>query len=67
MVALQVKTDSRDLTDFKAWQVELLFAVPIVALVTTLCYNWFGVRDCHLIFLYDHAKGPGLTRRPLVG
>jgi hypothetical protein len=59
-----VRIDSVSLTDLKAWQVELLFAVPIVASVITLFYTWFAVRDRYLIFLYNHAMGPAFDTRP---
>jgi hypothetical protein len=59
-----VKLDSANLTRFKGWGVELLFAVPIVALVITLFYTWFAVRDRYLIFLYDHVMGPAFDTTP---
>jgi hypothetical protein len=64
MVALHSRSDSGSLTDFKARQVELLFAIPIVAVVITLFYTWFAVRDRYLIFLYDHVMGPGFDTTP---
>ena len=64
MVALRLKTDSANRAGFKAWQVELLFAVPIVAFVIHLFYTWFAVLDRYLIFLYFHDMGPGFDTTP---
>jgi hypothetical protein len=64
MVASCAKTDSPSLSDLKAWQVELLFAVPIVGFVIALFYTWFAVRDRYLIFLYHHVMGPGFDTTP---
>ena len=64
MAVLRLKADSTDLTGFKAWQVELLFAAPIVAFVIYLFYTWFAVLDRYLIFLYFHDMGPGFDTTP---
>ncbi|MBN1119514.1 MAG: hypothetical protein JXJ17_00425 [Anaerolineae bacterium] len=48
----------------KAWRTEILFAVPIVALVITLYYTWFAVRDRYQIFLYFHNMGAGFDTSP---
>jgi len=64
MAVLRLKTDSTDLASFKAWQVELLFAVPIVAFVIYLFYTWFAVLDRYFIFLYFHDMGPGFDTMP---
>ncbi len=42
----------------------LPFAVPIVALVVYLYYQWFAVRDRYFIFLYYHDMGPGFDTSP---
>jgi hypothetical protein len=64
MAALRWKTDSSEGIDLKGWRVELCFAAPIVALVLTLFYTWFAVRDRYLIFLYHHVMGPGFDTTP---
>ncbi len=43
---------------------ELLFAVPIVALVMYLFYTWFAVLDRYFIFLYFHNMGAGFDTTP---
>ena len=48
----------------RAWQTELIFAAPIVALVVYLFYTWFAVRDRYFIFLYFHDMGPGFDTTP---
>jgi hypothetical protein len=64
MLALRLKTDSTNLTGFKAWQAELFFAVPIVAFVIYLFYTWFAVLDRYFIFLYFHVMGPRFDTTP---
>lgn len=48
----------------RAWQTELLFAIPAVALVFHLFYRWFAVLDRYFIFLYFHDMGPGFDTTP---
>ncbi|MBN1429962.1 MAG: hypothetical protein JXB07_16455 [Anaerolineae bacterium] len=52
------------LTGFKAWNIELVFAVPIVAFVFYLFYTWYAVLDRYFIFLYFHDMGPGFDTTP---
>ncbi len=59
-----MKTDLLSSAGFKTWHVELIFAAPIVLLVTYLFYTWFGVLDRYLIFLYFHDMGPGFDTTP---
>ena len=64
MTTLRLKTDSTNLTGFKTWQTELLFAVPIVAFVIYLFHTWFAVLDRYFIFLYFHNMGPEFDTTP---
>ncbi len=64
MVASSLKAEFPTRAIFKTWQMELLFAAPIVALVTYLFYSWFGVLNRYLIFLYFHRMGPGFDTTP---
>lgn len=64
MAALRLETDSAGENGFKAWLVELLFALPIVAFVIYLFYTWFAVLDRYLIFLYFHDMGLGFDTTP---
>ena len=47
-----------------AWRRELLFALPVVALVVYLFYTWFAVLDRYAIFLYFHDMGPEFDTTP---
>jgi hypothetical protein len=60
----RLEAGSTNLTGLKAWRVELLFAIPIVAFVITLFTTWFAVLDRYLIFLYFHDMGPGFDTTP---
>jgi len=46
------------------WLVELAFAVPIVAGLVCLFYNWYAVRDRYFIFLYYHEMGQDFDTSP---
>ncbi len=63
-MALRSKTKPTHVTGLKAWQVELIFAAPIVAFVIFLFYTWFAVLDRYFIFLYYHNMGPGFETTP---
>jgi hypothetical protein len=63
-VRIPVRRVAARLGGLKAWRVELLFAVPVIALVVYLFTTWFAVRDRYLIFLYFHDMGPGFDTTP---
>jgi hypothetical protein len=64
MVTTHLKAESRSWANFRTWRQELLFTVPIVALVVYLFYTWFAVLNRYLIFLYFHDMGPGFDTTP---
>ncbi len=64
MTGLGLKADLPSSTGFRAWQVELIFAAPIVLFVVYLFYTWFGVLDRYFIFLYFHNMGTGFDTTP---
>ena len=64
MMALGSRTKPTNVIGLRAWQVELFFAVPIVAFVISLFYTWFAVLDRYFIFLYHHNMGPGFDTTP---
>jgi hypothetical protein len=64
MISSPLKADSTNLTGFKAWRVEAIFALPIIAFVIYLFYLWFAVLDRYFIFLYFHDMGPGFDTTP---
>lgn len=64
MAGLRLRADSTNSAGLKAWQVELAFAVPIVAFVIFLFYTWFAVLDRYFIFLCFHNMGPGFDTTP---
>jgi len=64
MAASRTRIGRVDLSGFTPWKVELLFALPIVALVIFLFYTWFAVLDRYQIFLYFHKMGTGFDTSP---
>jgi hypothetical protein len=64
MSAVDIGTDARHGTGFRAWQGALLFAIPMVAFIIFLFYTWFAVLDRYFIFLYFHDMGPGFDTTP---
>lgn len=64
MAALHPKPHLAEPAGRGAWCVELLFALPIVALVAYLFYTWFAVLDRYFIFLYFHDMGAEFDTTP---
>lgn len=64
MTVLNLRAEVPRWTTLKVWQTEVLFAVPIVALVIYLFYTWFAVLNRYLIFLYFYNQGPGYDTSP---
>ena len=64
MVVWKLSPDASNSIGVRAWLLELLFAIPIVALVIYLFYTWFALLDRYFIFLYYHDMGPRFDTTP---
>lgn len=64
MIASHSRADAIHMPDVRAWRRELLFAAPILALVLSLYYYWFAVRDRYFVFLYFHDMGRRFDTTP---
>ena len=64
MVVSGVKLTFPDRIALRVWWREVMFALPVLALVIYLYYTWFAVSNRYTMFLYFHDVGARFDTTP---